>query len=66
MAFQLNKLRARLVELGMTIRDLAPKIGLSEGIVYEKFSGKCKFSREDIEKICKVLNINPLDYFFDL
>lgn len=69
MAFNLNKLKAKVVEKGLTLQQLAPLINLSENSVYDKFSGKCAFKREDIEKLCKVLEIKPeeiVDYFFNL
>lgn len=69
MAFNLNKIKARIVEKGLSPQKLAAQIELSEGSVYDKLAGNCAFKREDIEKICKVLEIPSdqiADYFFDL
>lgn len=69
MAFNLKKIKGRVIEKGLTLQQLAPMVELSEGSVYDKFNGKCSFKREDIEKLCKVLEIPKeeiAEYFFDL
>lgn len=65
--FDLNKLKGRVIEKGLTLQQLAPRINVSEGTIYAKFSGKCEFKRNEIELLCKILDI-PIseigEYFF--
>lgn len=51
------KLRGRMVEHGISQRQLAERLGISVQALSRKITGKGKFSQKDIVKICKVLDI---------
>ena len=60
-----NKIRARIVELGMTQKQVAEKIGMSEKTFSVKMNNG-KFGLDEAEKMIKVLKIDKPDkYFFD-
>lgn len=52
-----NKLKAKIAEEGLTMKELAEKINVSSATFSQKASGKIKFSQEDIRKIDKELNL---------
>lgn len=60
-----NKIRARIVELGMTQKIVAEKIGMSEKTFSIKMNNG-KFGLDEAEKMIKVLKIEkPEHYFFN-
>lgn len=60
-----NLLRAKMVEKGLTQKELAAAIGLSENSVSRKLTGKRDFSIQEALKICEVLSLeNPNEIFF--
>ncbi len=62
-----NKLRGKIAEKGLNQKDLARKIGVSEGQFCKKLSGEYAFKQSEIVRICEVLDINTAqigDYFF--
>lgn len=62
-----SKLKGRILEKGLNQKELASKIGISEGQFCKKLSGEYVFKQSEIVRICEVLNIeNNLigDYFF--
>lgn len=69
MAFDLKKIKARMVEKDLTGQNLAKLMNLSEPTIYDKLNNKIEFKRSEIEKLCKILTIpalNVSEYFFDL
>lgn len=59
-----NKIRARIVELGMTQKQLAEMIGISEKTLSVKMNNG-KFGLDEADKMIKVLKIEqPEKYFF--
>lgn len=67
MAFNVNKLKARMVEKGITGQTLAKLMNLSEATIYDKLNNKIEFKRSEIERLCELLTIpaeNIVDYFF--
>lgn len=65
--YDFKKLLARMVEKGYTQKTLADAIGKTEGIISAKFNNKSKFRADEMDAICVVLDINPLEigsYFF--
>lgn len=61
-----NLLRAEIVRNGMTQRELANKIGMSESTFLRKMK-KGAFGTDEVERMIVVLNINdPLSVFFDM
>ena len=65
----IKKLRAKMVENGYTLKTLSKAMGLSISTIQRKVSGTCEFSRDEIEKLSKVLKLNSeqiIDIFFTL
>ena len=48
-----------------SLRTLAEEAGMDYNALCQKVRGKRIFTEEDIFKICKSQNINPVDFFFD-
>lgn len=46
-----NKLKAKIAERGLTMKELAKNINMSSATFSQKVSGKVKFSQDDIRKI---------------
>ena len=47
-----------MVENGYTLKTLSKAMGLSISTIQRKVSGTCEFSRDEIEKLSKVLKLN--------
>ena len=59
-----NLLRAEMVKCGVTQKDLARLIGMSENSMTNKLSGKRCFTLDEATKIINVLHIeNPAEIF---
>lgn len=54
-----ERLRARMVELGMTGRELAATIGVDETAVSCWFSGRARPSLSRLLELCQVLSVDP-------
>lgn len=52
-----NKLKAKIAERGLTMKELAKNINISSATFSQKVSGKVKFSQDDIRKIDKELSL---------
>lgn len=60
-----NKIRARIVELGMTQQQVAEKIGMSAKTFSIKMNNG-KFGLDEADRMIKVLKIDkPDSYFFN-
>ncbi len=67
MKYNYSKLLGRLKEYNLTQSDLADAIGKNRGTLSAKFNNKFDFTAEEIDIICKVLNISSEEigkYFF--
>ena len=63
--FDRKRLQAQMVLKGITGKELATKIGISETTLYRKMSDDGDFSRTEIKKIMTVLDIaDPVPIFF--
>lgn len=49
--FNRNKLRAKMLEAGVTVDSLATTLGVNEATVYRKMSGNSDFLRNEIQLI---------------
>lgn len=59
-----NKIRAKIVERGMTQGEVAKKIGISPNSLSRKLLGKRDFSLSEVLSLCAVLEIeDPQDIF---
>ena len=62
-----NPLRGRIRECGLTQKECAAKIGLSEGQLNRKLAGEYDFKQDEIYSLCRLLNIDATEighYFF--
>lgn len=63
-----NLLRAKVVENGMTLTQLAKELHLDEATLYRKINGNSDFYRKEIQMIKHILNLTIDDIrriFFD-
>lgn len=63
---KMNKLRGRIVEMGLTNKSLAEKIGLTEVGMSKRLNGRIQFTLKEICAIVDVLDIpkyEVADYF---
>lgn len=61
-----NKLRGIIVENGMTQKEVAEKLGMSQKTFYNKMK-KGVFGTDEVEKMVSVLSIeNPADIFLPI
>lgn len=62
-----NPLRGRMRECGLTQKECAAKIGISEGQLNRKLAGEYDFKQDEIYGLCRLLNIDAAEighYFF--
>ena len=57
------KLRAKLVERGMTQEDLARVLGISRTAVGNKMNGRTEFSVKDMKILKLILNLETIDAY---
>ncbi len=63
--FDRRKLQAQMVLKGMTGKELAVKLGISETTLYRKMANDGDFSRKEIDDIMAILSIDdPVAIFF--
>lgn len=56
------KIKARMVELGITQKDLAERINLAQPTVNQKLNNIRPMDLVEAEKISEILQINPCEY----
>lgn len=62
-----SALRGRICERGLTQKELAARIGVSESQLNRKLAGEFSFKQDEIDRIIRLLDIDPQDicrYFF--
>ena len=60
-------LRGKIRECGLTQKEVAEQIGVSEGQLNRKLAGDFAFRQDEMERIARVLKIDLIDlgkYFF--
>ena len=60
-------LRGRMRDHGLTQKDLAEKVGISEGQFCQKLAGNFTFRQDEINRICTLWEIEPTEigrFFF--
>ena len=63
--FDERKFRAQIVLKGLTVKDLATQLGVNESTLHRKIRQDGNFSRDEINKLISILDIeNPADIFF--
>ena len=53
----INKLKAKIAERGLTMKEFAENINMSNATFSQKLSGKIKFYQDDIRKIDRELDL---------
>lgn len=59
------KLKALRVERGFKQDDMARMLGIGITTYNRKENGLSEFTESECRKICKILNISPVDIFFN-
>lgn len=63
--FDKNRFRAQLALRGMTLRELAASLHINESTLYRKINADGDFSRDEINRMIEILNIeDPMGIFF--
>ncbi len=63
--FDKRLFKAQLVLSGLSVKELAEKVGMNESTMYRRIADDGNFTREEISKITEALHIeNPKDIFF--
>ena len=57
------KLKAKIMEKGFSQATIAKSIGIRPETFYKKLKTDGFYTKE-VEQICALLDINPLEYFF--
>jgi len=60
-----SKLKGRRAELGLSMFDMAKKLGMAEGTYLAKENGKRDFTLSECKAVAKILNERPSKIFFD-
>lgn len=64
-----NTLRGRIRDCGFTQKEVAARIGVSEGQLSRKLAGEFAFRQDEMESILKLLDVDLSEigvYFFTL
>lgn len=56
--FNKNKFKARVVELGLNIEDVAKEISINPATLYRKINGETEFTRKEIQELRIVLDLD--------
>lgn len=56
--FDKNKFRARVIELGMKMSEIAECLGINQTTLNRKINGISDFSRSEIQVLIEKLNLN--------
>jgi predicted transcriptional regulator len=56
--FNKNKFRAKVVENGFTIKQIAEMLHISEVTLYRKINGISDFTRKEIQKLKEILKLD--------
>lgn len=59
--FNSNLFKARLVELGLSVEDVANAIGCNKATLYRKIKGESDFTRNEIQLIRQKLRMTSDD-----
>ena len=58
---RMRKLLGKMAEAGVTQRELASSIGISENTLSSRISGRSPFKSSEMESICRELGISLCD-----
>lgn len=59
------KLQYIMKKNGISVEDMAKKMGISKSALYSKMNGRSQFTLAEIQMIIKILDLDsPVDIFF--
>jgi len=59
------KLQYIMKKNGISVEDMAKKMGISKSTLYSKMNGRSQFTLAEIQMIIKILDLDsPVDIFF--
>lgn len=58
------KLKGRIVEQGLTMREVAEKAHIPVSTLSDKINGKTEFKASEIHVLCKILKIDDIKAYF--
>jgi len=53
-----NKLKAKVIENGFAMKQIAKMLQISESTLYRKINGKSDFTRKEIQDLKEILNLD--------
>lgn len=56
--FNKNKLRAKVIEKGFTMKQIAEVLRINEVTLYRKINGTSDFTRKEIQKLKEILKLD--------
>lgn len=56
--FNKNKFRAKVIENGLTMKQIAETLHISEVTLYRKINGTSDFTRKEIQKLKEILKLD--------
>ena len=56
--FNKNKFRAKVIEKGFTMKQIAEVLYISEVTLYRKINGTSDFTRKEIQKLKEILKLD--------
>ena len=59
-----TKLKHRLLDLGITQKELADKMGVHKQVIANWLNGSRNPKRENIKKLCEILDL-PMSFFYE-
>lgn len=59
--FKKNEFKAAMVRKGLTVTDIAKELGIDPATLFRKMSGQSDFYRNEIEKLCALLELSAED-----
>jgi len=63
--FDKNRLKAQMVLVGISTKELAKRLGIDESTLYRKIQNDGSFTRSEINQMIEILGIeNPNEIFF--
>lgn len=55
--FKLNLFKAKLAELGLSVKDVAMAVGCNEATMYRKMNGESDFTRNEIQLLKQTMQM---------
>lgn len=54
-----NKLKGKIVERGLTLKDFADKLNINPSTLTRKLNGEVEFKRDEIMSTIEILDLTP-------